>query len=126
MTDSHGTPSAVRQRCPVSLSRVRTLAVLALLFTGCIPMHWECVTSIQCGEGRECVQWEPGTSEEWRFCAKSCPVEQDKCDTGESCYCPDSPMKARCFDSDGNRIGVCMEPYTPGSGSTGTFTGTKL
>ena len=65
MSDSHGTPRPVRLRCPVSLSRVRTLTVLALLFTGCIPAHWECVTSIECGRGQECVQWEPGSSEEW-------------------------------------------------------------
>lgn len=107
MSESHGTPSTVRQRCRESTTKVLTLAVLALLFSGCVPDHWECVVSSQCEEGLECVQWEPGTYDEWRFCGKPCAVEQEKCDTGEWCGCPDSPAKQRCFDSGGHRIGVC-------------------
>ena len=109
MSESDGTPSAVRQRCPESPAKVMTLAVLALLFSGCVPDHWECVVSAQCEEGLECVQWEPGSSDEWRFCAKTCAVEQDRCDTGEYCWCPDSPSKSRCYDSAGHRIGVCKQ-----------------
>ena len=106
MSHFHGNVSAVRQRCPDSSPSVRTLAVLALLFSGCVPDHWECVASSDCGQGEECVRWEPGL-DEWRFCAKTCAVEQEKCDTGEWCGCPDSPSKSRCYDSGGNRIGVC-------------------
>jgi hypothetical protein len=45
MSESDGTPSTVRQRCPESPSKVLTLAVLALLVSGCVPDHWECVVS---------------------------------------------------------------------------------
>ena len=109
MNDSHGTPSAVRQRCPDSPLKVRTLAVLSLLFSGCIPADWGCVSSKDCGQGFECVHWQPGHEEETRYCAKTCPVEQDRCDTGGSCSCPDSPAKMRCFNDDGERIGVCTQ-----------------
>ena len=107
MSESHGTPSAVRQRRPESPAKVMTPAALALLFSGCIPAGWECLRSKDCGQGEACVHWQPGHEEETRYCARTCAVELDRCDTGERCECPDSPAKQRCFDDDGNRIGVC-------------------
>ncbi|WP_257463489.1 hypothetical protein [Archangium lipolyticum] len=83
------------------------LAVLALLFSGCIPAGWDCLNSSDCEQGLECVHWQPGSEEETRYCAKTCPVEQDICETGKACGCPDSPAKQRCFDDKGDRIGVC-------------------
>lgn len=117
MHDSHETRSAVRQPCPDSSWGPRTLAVLALLFSvsACTPSSWGCVDSKDCSAGFTCVHWAPGQSEEERYCAKSCPVEANTCDTGEACSCPDSPAKMRCFDDDGNRIGVCEGRFAPGS-----------
>ncbi len=101
--------NAVRQQCRGLSSSVRRLALLALLLggSGCVPSHWECVDSDDCAPGLTCMHWEPGEPEEERSCVKACPVEAETCDTGEACSCPDSPAKARCFDDDGKRIGVC-------------------
>ncbi|WNG33228.1 hypothetical protein F0U61_06075 [Archangium violaceum] len=107
MSRSPGSRHEVRQQCPGLSFGARTLAVLALLFSGCTPDSWECVDSSDCTAGLTCVHWKGGSEPEERFCAKSCAVEQSTCDTGESCSCPDSPLKERCFDEDGNRIGVC-------------------
>lgn len=105
MSHFHGTPGAVRQRCPGSRFGVGVLAALAILVGGC--ESGPCVSSIQCASGLICVHTSPGTEWEETFCAKPCDVEQDTCDTGEACYCPDSPAKTRCFDGYGNRIGIC-------------------
>ncbi|WNG20399.1 hypothetical protein [Cystobacter fuscus] len=107
MHDSLETPSTMRQRCPDSLSGAGVLALLALLLGGCHPSGWECLSSKDCERGLTCVHWEPGQTEESRYCARSCPVEADFCDDGRSCACPDSPLKKRCFDDDGQLIGVC-------------------
>jgi hypothetical protein len=86
------------------------LAVLALLLGGCSAGQ-SCINSFQCGEGLVCMHWRNGPEAEGPgTCAKPCAIEQDRCDTGEACMCPDSPLKARCFDDAGERIAICELP----------------
>lgn len=80
------------------------LAALLLPLSGC--EGGSCVSSLQCAEGYICVTFDTGSSYV-RSCAKPCAVEQDVCDDGSACYCPDSPAKTRCFDEQGDHIGIC-------------------
>lgn len=104
MSQSHKIQNEVRQRCHGLGFGVLPLAALVLLLTGC--RSGSCVSSLQCAEGYICVTFDTGSHYE-QSCAKPCAVEQDFCDDGSRCYCPDSPAKARCFDGDGERIGIC-------------------
>lgn len=89
-----------------SLPAARVLAVLAPMLGGCMS-EGQCSSSNDCAAGLVCTHWNGG-SERTTFCAKQCPLEQDRCDTGEFCVCPDSPLKQRCFNDAGERIAVCQ------------------
>ncbi len=106
MSQFHGIQSEVRHRCHGFGRAVLALAALLLPLTGCGLESGPCMSSLQCAEGYICVTFDTGSRFE-NGCAKPCAVEQDVCDDGSACYCPDSPAKARCFDESGDRIGIC-------------------
>jgi len=65
-----------------------------------------CTSSVQCGEGKACIQYESDGGELWRICAVPCSQSQP-CEQG-TCTCPDSPLLKRCRRvDDGVQLGFC-------------------